>query len=59
MIGVGGVGIVARAGCVWDGKLVVVGDFWNSYETPAWYTIPVDSKGTVIKLPLSLDRAQR
>ena len=25
----GGVGIVARAGVVWDGKLVVVGDFWN------------------------------
>ncbi len=24
-----GVGIVARAGVVWDGKLVVVGDFWN------------------------------
>jgi PKD repeat protein len=25
----GGVGIVARAGVVWDGKLIVVGDFWN------------------------------
>lgn len=25
----GGVGIVARAGTVWQGKLVVVGDFWN------------------------------
>ena len=37
----------------------LVGDFWNSYETPSWYTIPVDSKGTVIKLPLSLDRHQR
>lgn len=28
----GGVGIVARAGCVWDGKLVVVGDFWNNFQ---------------------------
>ena len=26
----GGVGIVARAGCVWNGNLVVVGDFWNN-----------------------------
>lgn len=28
----GGVGIVARAGVVWDGKLVVVGDFWNNSQ---------------------------
>ena len=28
----GGVGIVARAGVVWDGKLVVVGDFWNNFQ---------------------------
>jgi Secretion system C-terminal sorting domain len=28
----GGVGLVARAGVVWDGKLVVVGDFWNVFQ---------------------------
>lgn len=28
----GGVGIVARAGCVWNGNLVVVGDFWNNFQ---------------------------
>lgn len=26
------VGIVARAGVVWNGKLVVVGDFWNNFQ---------------------------
>ena len=28
----GGVGIVARAGVVWNGDLVVVGDFWNNFQ---------------------------
>ncbi len=28
----GGVGIVARAGCIWNGNLVVVGDFWNNFQ---------------------------
>lgn len=28
----GGVGIVARAGTVWNGNLVVVGDFWNNFQ---------------------------
>jgi hypothetical protein len=28
----GGVGIVGRAAIEWDGKLVVVGDFWNNFQ---------------------------
>lgn len=28
----GGVGIVARSACEWEGKLVVVGDFWNVFQ---------------------------
>ena len=27
-----GVGIVARAGVIWNGKMVVVGDFWNNFQ---------------------------
>ncbi len=27
-----GVGIVARAGTVWNGNLIVVGDFWNVFQ---------------------------
>ena len=42
-----------------DSEHKLKGDFWGSYPEPAWYTIPVDAKGTVIKLSLSLDRAGR
>ena len=42
-----------------DSQHRLEGNFWDSYPEPAWYTIPVDAKGTVIKLPLSLDRVER
>ena len=42
-----------------DSEHGLVGDYWKSHGSPGWYTMPVDAKGTVITLPLSLDRSER